>query len=246
MRSNPGRGWLFAPSFCGTMPTHLRTVCDPATQGTRRHSVPLLAAVLACLAGPSGAHPHIFVDAVAGFRFDDDGRLASLRITWTYDAFTSLVMFDQLGPDADRDGRLDDADRAAIVAGETEWPPEYDGDVHLDVGGVPVAMGRPRDGEAWMEDDRVSVAFDLPLAAPLEVTDGARLRLYDPYYYYAYAMVNLEEHGPTPCEARIERFEPDAATATIQTQLAALSQEEMPAQEDVGALFADEVHLSCE
>jgi ABC-type uncharacterized transport system substrate-binding protein len=227
------------------MPTRLRTVLDPATQGPIRRPIPVIAAVLACLAGPSGAHPHIFVDPLAGSRFDDDGRLASLRITWTYDAFTSLVTFDQLALDADRDGLLDGADRAAIVAGETEWPPDYNGDVHLDAGGVQVAMGRPHDGEAWLEDDRVSVAFDLPLAAPLDVSDGARLRLCDPYYYYAYAMVGLEGGGPTSCEARIERFEPDAATATIQTQLAALSQEETPTQENVGALFADEVHLSC-
>ncbi|MEM7642076.1 MAG: DUF1007 family protein [Pseudomonadota bacterium] len=207
---------------------------------------PILAMTLAGLSAPAGAHPHIFVDATAGFRFDGDGRLTSLRITWTYDTFTSLVMFDQLGLDADRDGQLDDADRAAIVAGETEWPPEYNGDIHLDLDGRVIAMGRPRDGEAWMEDDRVAVSFDLPLAEPLDAPHGARLRLYDPFYYYAYTMVDLGEAETAPCTARIDPFELDAALEQVQISLFDLGREEIPDQEDVGALFADEVHLSCD
>ena len=70
---------------------------------------------------PCASHPHVFVDARTGFHFDAQGRLTALRITWTYDAFTSLKLFDILDLDKDNDGLLDDADRAAIVAGETEW-----------------------------------------------------------------------------------------------------------------------------
>ena len=199
---------------------------------------------LAALAGPAGAHPHVFVDAGAGFRLDGEGRLAGLRIVWTYDAFTSLVLFDQLGLDEDRDGVLDEADLAAIVAGETDWPPEYDGDVHLDMAGAPVPLGRPENGEAWMEEDRISVAFDLPLASPLETPDGARLRLYDPFYYYAYS-VSLLEAGAGPCRPVLHPFVPDEATSELRLTLSALSQEEVPEQEEVGALFADEVVLAC-
>lgn len=209
-----------------------------------RHPLLSLAALLG-LAGSAGAHPHVFVDATAGFRLDGEGRLASLRITWTYDAFTTLLMFDQLDLDPDGDGALDDADRAAIVAGETDWPPEYDGDVHLDLGGAPVPMGRPRDGVAWTEDDRISVAFELPLAAPLADPGGARLRLCDPSYYYSYKVVALEEDGPGACTPILSPFEPDEAAAAMQRMLAQLSREETPLQENVGALFADDVMLSC-
>ena len=210
-----------------------------------RSALALTLAVLAGLSGPAGAHPHIFVDATTGFRFDDAGRLTALRITWTYDAFTSLMISDQLRLDPDGDGRLDDADRAAIVAGETEWPPEYEGDVYLDLDGAPVPMGRPENGEAWMEADRVSVAFDLPLATPLAEPSGARLRLYDPYHYYAYAVVGLDGDAPAPCTISVDRFEADGAAAALQAKLAALSREETPTREDVGALFADDVHLTC-
>ena len=205
----------------------------------------LLALPLAAtFAVPASAHPHVFVDATAGFAFDEAGRLSGLRITWTYDAFTSLILFDTLSLDADGDGQLDDADRAAIVDGETDWPPEYDGDVHLDIGGTAVAMGRPRDGRAWMEADRISVSFDLPLAEPLDAPEGTRLRLYDPLYYYAYTVVGVEA-AEGPCAPRLDPFVADEATAAVQAELAALTREQMPDEPGIGARFADEVTLSC-
>lgn len=81
------------------------------------------------LSEPGQAHPHIFVDAGADFLFDEAGRLAALRISWRYDEFTTLFMFETLTLDTDDDGKLNIADRAAIVAGETDWPAEYEGDV---------------------------------------------------------------------------------------------------------------------
>ncbi|MEM8823617.1 MAG: DUF1007 family protein, partial [Pseudomonadota bacterium] len=56
-----------------------------------RRSLPVwLSAITLGLGAPAGAHPHVFVDAQSGFVFDDEGRLEALRITWTYDALTTL------------------------------------------------------------------------------------------------------------------------------------------------------------
>ncbi len=197
------------------------------------------------LADPASAHPHVFVDAKAGFQFDAKGRLVSLRITWTYDAFTSLTLFDILDLDKDNDGQLDDEDRAAIVAGETGWDEGYKGDTYLEMNGSDVSLARPVDGSAWMADDRISVSFDLPLASPVEARGDVVLKLYDPNYYYAYEVVALHDDLREGCSATIVPFEPDAAAAELQQQLAALSREETPAQENVGRLFADQVWLSC-
>ena len=84
----------------------------------------------ACLGASAEARPHIFVDTGADFLFDDTGRLAALRVSWCYDEFTTLFMFDVLDLDGDGDGELDNEDRAAIVKGETNWPPDYNGDAH--------------------------------------------------------------------------------------------------------------------
>jgi len=47
------------------------------------------------------------------------------------------------------------------------------------------------------------------------------------------------------CEAEVAPFEPDAAAAALQAQLAALFREETPEQDNVGRLFSDEVSLTC-
>lgn len=211
-----------------------------------KYSCPLVTLAFLASAGPAMAHPHVFVDARAGFEIREDGQLVSLRITWTYDAFTSLTLFDILDLDKDGDGELDDADRAAIVAGETEWQDGYKGDTYLEKSGVDVPLGRPINGEAWMAEDRITVTFDLPLAAPIEAADDLVLKLYDPNYYYAYTIVGLEKVTEARCSAAVVPFVPDEAAAELQSQLAMLSREEMPEQENVGRLFADQVRLSCD
>jgi ABC-type uncharacterized transport system substrate-binding protein len=192
------------------------------------------------------AHPHVFIEVQAGFRFDTEGRLVSLEVTWTYDAFTSLMLFDILELDKDGDGQLNDEDRAMIVKGETDWPEGYEGDTYLEANGLPVALTRPVDGSAWMADDRVGLAFDLPLQAPFDPANDLVLRFYDPSFYYAYEVVALEGALPDGCRTEIIPFEPDAALAELQQKLAALSREETPEQENVGRLFADEVWLRCD
>ncbi|MEO1536150.1 MAG: DUF1007 family protein [Pseudomonadota bacterium] len=211
-----------------------------------RLRLPYFAAIGALTASSALAHPHVFVDARAGFLFNDAGQLTALRIAWTYDAFTSLTLFDILNLDTDNDGALDDADRAAIVAGETEWQDDYQGDTYLEQNGAPVAMAKPVSGAASLAEDRITVSFDLPLTTPLDVTDSVVLRLYDPNYYYAYTVVGLEKNAPEGCRTALAPFTHDTATAELQAQLARLSREETPEQADVGRLFADQVVLACD
>lgn len=202
-----------------------------------------------CLGSDAKAHPHIFVDARTGFLFTEDGHLRGLRVSWTYDAFTTLFLFDVLDLDKDGDGSLDNSDQAAIVAGETDWPPEYNGDVYLELAGQDRSLTRPQNATARMEDDRITVAFDLPLAQPADVSGNAAiLRLYDPVFYYAYTILSdgqLPQPLPSNCDAEVNPFEPDAAAAALQSQLAVLSREETPEQDNVGRLFSDEVSLTC-
>ncbi|PTE20430.1 hypothetical protein C5F48_17495 [Cereibacter changlensis JA139] len=202
-----------------------------------------LASALALSAGPVLAHPHVFVDASAAFVFDGDS-LTELRITWLYDAFTTLVLYDQLDLDHDRDGKLDAQDLERVAHGETDWPPEYEGDTYLWVGGVKQPLGRPANGVARMVGDRVEVSFDLPLAEA-RATEGLRasLKLYDPAYYYAYTVVGA---AADRCEAQVIPFQPDAAERALQEELNALSQEEMPEDPMIGARFADGIALTCD
>jgi len=201
---------------------------------------------LAFVSAPaSNAHPHVFIDARAGFVLDDEGQLTALRITWTYDAFSSLTLLDILDLDADGDGVLSDGDIARLVEAQTIWPDDFEGDTYLEQSGVPVALTRPTNGTASMPATQISVAFDLPLEAPLSQPRDVVLRLYDPTYYFAYSATGLED-TPAGCASEIVAFQPDNATSALRAQLALLSREETPEQEDVGRLFSDLVMLSCE
>lgn len=195
------------------------------------------------------AHPHIFVESRAGFIFDFNDHLHSLRISWTYDAFTTLFLFDALDLDKDRDGSLNEEDRAAIVAGETNWPPEYNGDIYLEVAGKDYSLTQPENAVALMENDQITVAFDLPLNQPIDMSKNtAILRLYDPVFYYSYT-IRLDEQRtknlPEHCGTELVPFEPDGTTSALRDKLASLSREETPKQENVGLLFSDEVILKC-
>ncbi|MBI6630835.1 DUF1007 family protein [Pontibaca salina] len=203
---------------------------------------------LMCLGDPAKAHPHVFVDARTGFIFDDSGHLRALHISWTYDEFTTLILFETLSLDKDGDGFLNDEDRAAVIEGETNWGPEYKGDTYLEVAGQDYPLGRPEAAVVTLEKNRLEVSFELPLSQPVTIdSTPAILRLYDPVFYYAYTILpaNDGQKLPEDCYAQIISFEPSAAESELQQLLAALSREEMPTQQNVGRLFSDEVRLTC-
>ena len=188
------------------------------------------------------------MDAHIGFIFDGDGMLQALRVSWTYDEFTTLVLFDTLNLDEDGDGLFDDADRAAVIAGETNWEPKYKGDVYLEVAGQDYPLGRPEAAAVTLKNNRVEVSFDLPLSDPTQVADTPIfLRLYDPIFYYAYTILPAENsiNLPEGCQVQAMPFEPDGAESALQQKLASLGREETPDQQNVGRLFSDEVRLTC-
>jgi ABC-type uncharacterized transport system substrate-binding protein len=207
-----------------------------------------LICVALCLGGPAKAHPHVFVDARTGFIFGADGQLEALRISWTYDEFTTLILFESLNLDQDGDGQFSDSYRAAIIAGETNWDRAYKGDVYLEFAGQDYPLGRPEAAAVTLNNNQVEVSFDLPLSHPLRIDNtSVFLRLYDPFFYYAYTIVPAinPPNLPEGCQAEIVPFEPNAAESALQDKLAALGREDIPTVENVGRLFSDAVRLTC-
>lgn len=214
-----------------------------------RYRFALLMMSLLLVHGPASAHPHIFVDAKVGFHINEGGSLTGLHISWTYDPFTTLFLFDVLDLDRDKDGKLSDEDYAAILRGETEWADDYVGDIYLEINEKVHPHLKPVDAKADYGDDQITIRFDLPLAEPAKVSgQDVILRLYDPNYYYAYSVAEIVDPEPLPahCETALHKFEPDTTTGDLLVALGTLSREETPEQADVGRLFSDEVTLSCD
>lgn len=210
----------------------------------------LLAVIMATMlsVGSSAAHPHVFVDVEVAYSIDDH-TLTAIHVSWTYDAFTTLVYFGSLGLDQDEDGVPSADDLAALAAADTDWDDDYAGDVYLDYGAAPLGLSRPRDASAEMQDYRVTVRFTLDLIEPVDLSAAsAVLRVYDPIFFYAYSIrgVGQPELLPDNCRATLFPFRPDANDADLLAELAALRNEEVVQRPDIGRRFADHVVLSCE
>ena len=201
-----------------------------------------------CLGGVTKAHPHVFVDARTGFVFGSDRQLEAIKVSWRYDEFTTLVLFETLELDLDQDGQLNDADRVKILEGETNWPQDYKGDIYLEVLGQDYPLGRPKAAAVKLNANHIEVIFDLPLSKPIKVDRlQILLRLYDPFFYFSYTIVSAKASPDLPedCEAQIVHFEPTKAERVLQDMLAALGRDDSPEIENVGRLFSDEVQLTC-
>ena len=208
---------------------------------------PVLAAALALLPAAAGAHPHVFVDAGAAFRFEA-GRLTEIRVDWRYDAFYSLLILENQQVDRDGDGVLSDADRETLVAAFSDWHPEWRGDAALTVDGAATGLSRPLRVEVGMTDGRISVAFHRAVdGAPAADGLAAELRIFDPTYFVAYdAVLPVELIGaPGGCRAGVDGFEATSELAALQAELAEIPEDETPERDGVGALFADVVELRC-
>ena len=110
-----------------------------------------------CLGGVTKAHPHVFVDARTGFVFGSGRQLEAIKISWRYDEFTTLVLFETLELDQDQDGQLNDADRVKILEGETNWPQDYKGDIYLEVLGLDYPLGRPEAAAVMLNANQIEV-----------------------------------------------------------------------------------------
>jgi len=82
------------------------------------------------------------------------------------------------------------------------------------------------------------------------ISPTAVVKVYDPTFYYAYEItteprvVGPDGHGCTVTHVPYDPDDPKLKALAV--ELSALGRDETPEQQDVGALFADELRLSCE
>jgi len=136
-----------------------------------------------CLCGPAKAHQHVFVDARTGFIFGTDGQLEALRISWTYDEFTTLILFESLNLDLDGDGQFNDADRTAVINDKTNWDAAYKSNVYFEFAGQDYPLGCPETAVVTLENNQVKVSVNLPLSQPVRIENApVSLRLNNPFF----------------------------------------------------------------
>lgn len=199
-------------------------------------------------ATPVWAHPHVFIDAGLAVQFDAAGRLTGVRISWSYDEFTSMMIMAEAGLDID--ATLAEAEGGALAGFDTNWIEGFEGDSYLLLDGAPVPLGGPIQATVRVENGVITSTHSRDLAQPMAV-DGAdvRLQVYDPTYYTAYTIAYQPViAGRTDCTAQIYGPDPDQASEILRAALAELSGATLGDDDDfpaIGADFAEELRLTC-
>lgn len=217
-----------------------RPIATPDFMSRLRPSLFAVAFGLAPLAVQ--AHPHVFIDTTLRAVVDADGTFTGLEVRWSYDDFYSLLIFSDLGLDPDGDGTLDAGELARLDGFDLQWIEGYEGDSYASRGGAPVALGPPEPRGTTVEDGKIVTTHFRAASAPAA---GLVIKVYDPTFYTAYALVGqVEVDGP--CTSMVEPA--DLATAYSQLEELLFNTPEDQATEyypEVGESFADTVMLSC-
>lgn len=206
---------------------------------------PVLFALIATSASP---HPHVFVDGRVDFVFSKGATLQGIEVTWLYDPFETLYILSSLEIDPGQDWVLTDADRAKVIAHESNWTETFNGAARLAYAGQPIALAPPTDFAASLVGNQLEVRFERALSAPFPAAaEDIEVSFYEATYFFAFTISEPPRllGAADGCAATLSPFDPDAQMTEIQTMLQALGREETPQDLNVGALFTDRIYLSC-
>jgi ABC-type uncharacterized transport system substrate-binding protein len=212
----------------------------------KRLVVPFFACLLAV---PVGAHPHIFIDTGFDLYFDDKGALTEIKVTWSYDAFYSLLITQDMGLDLDGDGLLTDVELTMLQGFDMNWSEGYDGDLVASADGKPVPLSAPQDYSAAFVLGRITTVHTRVVQEPKLLLNALQLRPRDPTYYTAYDVTYpVTLHGIESCETTLQKPQETGALIALQKRLSGLPAEADPADigiSDAGDMLATLVNVSC-
>ncbi len=172
----------------------------------------LVLTAIVCLCSPVSAHPHVYVDAVVEVVFDEAGRVAGVRLSWTYDEFFSFMLTEDLGLDTDGDLVMTEEELGALAEGVLDWPSDFGGDLYLLQQDALVALGPRSEASVDYVDGRVIERHFRPLETPVAADVPLAIQVYDPLYYIAYEVApDIVLQGGAGCVTELRKADLNAA-----------------------------------
>lgn len=206
----------------------------------------LAAAVLSGgIAGEARAHPHVWIDARSVVIFDDQQRIAALKVFWRFDEFYSLFAIE--GLDTDGDGTVSEAELRPLAELNVTSLEEYRYFTYVTADGAEVAYGPVSEYASRFEDGILSLEFVIPLETPVDPRRAqVSFKSYDPTFYIAVEPslqdpVGFAGSPPPACRAVVQEGQ-DGETLN-------LSEADFldPAKsESIGALYATAIAIVCD
>jgi ABC-type uncharacterized transport system substrate-binding protein len=132
-------------------------------------------------AGVVTAHPHVWIDVVATFVFER-GKLAGVRLEWTFDEFLSDTLVRTY--DKDKDGTFDEKETQQIQAQAFSSLKDQNYFTHLSLGGKKIPIREVTDFSAMLRKGRLVYRFTVPLHPGVDpAKTPVALSVYDETYY---------------------------------------------------------------
>jgi ABC-type uncharacterized transport system substrate-binding protein len=143
--------------------------------------IALLALALPLLAPAAAtAHPHSWIDLESRLIFDDQGRLEAVELGWLFDEFYTAFIAEEFVTA----GIEPSAFLEQVAAENLANLREYDYFTTLEQAGERLELADVRRFETTIEGERLWLAFEVPLATPVDPAAGAiSFAVYDPTYY---------------------------------------------------------------
>jgi ABC-type uncharacterized transport system substrate-binding protein len=207
-------------------------------------SVFALAAV--ALAGPALAHPHVWVTAKAELVYAPDGRVAAVRHSWTFDqAYSAFVT---QGLDKNNDGKLTPDELQDLAKENTESLVDFEYFTAVKANGAKQSFDPPRDPSMSFANDEATLAYVLPLKAPMAAPKLLALEVSDPTFYVAFTLAAGDDAvrlagAPKGCAITISR--PKPVEAAQQQNLSESFFQALDAASNFGAQFANRAIVAC-
>jgi ABC-type uncharacterized transport system substrate-binding protein len=215
------------------------------------HLVAALAAVAACgQAAPASAHPHVWITMQSDLVFNDQGRIAAVNLTWTFDDNYAQMALE--GLDGDGDGVYSQAELEPLTRENMASLKDYDYFAVVRFAGEKQAFGAITDyGQIW-SNGTLELHFQIPLAKPIDPRAGEfMLKVYDPDFFIAIDYVKDDPVSilgamPQSCRLLVKPVPTDAEIDSTREMLSTKGAEWKPENnEDFGALFAQPVTVAC-
>jgi len=178
-------------------------------------------------------------------RFDSEGRLSAIGISWTFDEFYSAFAVE--GAEKTTDGYDEE-----LLAGLTDVNlanlAEWNYFTEVVSGGEPVATGKAENGKSTWDNEtgRLTLSFVVPLDNPQipSSTTPVKIRVYDPSYYISIDYLKEEPvlmTGNVPAGCKVETETPNVENVWTTLPESAFTS----SSSQLGAYFAPVATVAC-
>jgi ABC-type uncharacterized transport system substrate-binding protein len=208
----------------------------------------LLLAAFACVAaGPSQAHPHVWVTMTEELLYAPDGSVTGVRHAWAFDDMFST--FAVQGLDQKTKGTFTREELAPLAKVNVESLKEYAYFTYAKVNGrrQKEAFADPTD--YWLgynpKDTVLTLHFTLPFKTPVKART-LDLEIYDPEFFIDFGFTDKEPvrlvSAPRQCTAAIEKPHDESFPAALRFDPSLLTSE---ANKGMGASFSNRISVTC-